>query len=81
MNIRNIAELIILQCIEDLWNERERSGSTDFFTGEGFSLCAGLAGMDLHDQGRLLNMVSRTMTQNSAAVKRPEPNLRFLQLQ
>ncbi|MFZ2196241.1 MAG: hypothetical protein WAV13_00800 [Thermodesulfovibrionales bacterium] len=81
MNIRNIAELIILQCIEDLWNERERSGSADFFTGEGFSLCAGLAGMDLHDQGRLLNMVSRTMTQNSKAVKRPEPNLRILQLQ
>jgi len=81
MNIRNIAELIILQCIEDLWNERERSGSTDFFTGEGFSLCAGLAGMDLHDQGRLLNMVSRKMTQNSAAVKRSEPSQRILQLQ
>ena len=52
MNIRNIAELIILQCVEDLWNDRERSGSVDFFTGEGFSLCAGLAVMDLHDQGR-----------------------------
>jgi len=57
MNIRNIAELIILQCIEDLWNKKERFGSTDSFTGEGFSLCAGLAGMDLRDQGRLLNMV------------------------
>jgi len=81
MNVGNIAELIILQCIEDLWNEKERTGSTDFFTGEGFSLCAGLAGMDYHDQGRLLNMVGKTMTQNSAAVKRPERNLHFLQLQ
>ena len=81
MNIRNIAELIILQCIEDLWNESERSGSADFFAGEGFSLCAGLAGMDLQDQGRLLNMVSRTMKQNSGTVKRPQPNLHVLQLQ
>jgi len=81
MNIKNIAELIILQCIEDLWNEREMSGSADFFIGEGFPLCAGLAGMDLRDQGRLLNMVGKTMTRNFAALKRPEPDPRFLQLQ
>ena len=80
MNIRNIAELIILQGIEDLWNERERHGSRDFFTGKGFSLCAGIAGMKLHDQGRLLNMVGKSIQQNPLTVKRPERNLPVLQL-
>ena len=79
MNIRNIAELIILQGIEDLWNKREKSGSADFFTGEGFSLCAGIAGMDPHDQGRLLNMVGKVMATNAGTAKRPEPNLSVLQ--
>ena len=80
MNIRNIAELIILQCIEDLWNKRERPGSADFFAGEGFPLCAGIAGMDIHAQGRLLNMVGKTMAQNSGPLKRPEHDLPVLQL-
>ena len=79
MNIRNIAELIILQCIEDLWNERESSGSADFFAGEGFPLCAGIAGMDLNDQGRLLNLVGTLMEKNPGTMNRPERNLHFLQ--
>lgn len=81
MNIGNIAELIILQCIEDLWNEKERSGSRDFFAGEGFSICARLAGMDLHAQSRLLNLVGKKMIQKPGTVKRPGPNPHVLQLQ
>jgi len=80
MNIRKIAELIILQCIEDLWNGREKSGSADFFTGEGFPLCAGIAGMDLHDQGSLLKMVGKAMEQNARTGKKPERKLHALQL-
>ena len=80
MNIRNIAELIILQSIEDLWNERERSGSADFFRGEGFPLCAGIAGMDLQDQGRLLNMVRRSAQQTAVPVRSPEHNPSVLQV-
>ena len=79
MDIRNIAELIILQCIEDLWNERERYLSAHFFTGEGFPLCAGIAGMDLNDQGRLLNIVRKAVRQNAGAMKSPEHNLPVLQ--
>ena len=79
MNIRNIAELIILQSIEDLWNGRERSGSADFFKGDGFPLCAGIAGMDLHDQGRLLTMVGKAVKQNAGTMKRPEHSLPVLQ--
>jgi hypothetical protein len=79
MNIRNIAELIILQCIEDLWNERESSGSADFFAGEGFPLCAGIAGMNLNDQGRLLNMVGKLMKKNPGTMYRSGHNLHVLQ--
>jgi hypothetical protein len=61
MNIRNIAELIMLQCIEDLWDEREVCGSADFFRDEGFPLCAGIAGLDPHDQDSLLNIIDKSM--------------------
>lgn len=57
MDKRNIAELIILQCIEDLWDQEEKRGSADFFKGEGFRLCAEIAGIDIYGQYRLLDIV------------------------
>ena len=61
MNARKMAELIMLQSIADLWDEQDRSGSIDFFRGDGFTLCADIAGMDLYDQIRMLNMVSNVV--------------------
>jgi hypothetical protein len=74
MNIRNIAELIILQCIEDLWNEDSR---VRLFRVKG-SLCVP-GYMDLNDQGRLLNMVGTLMEKNRWTMNRSGRNLHVLQ--
>jgi hypothetical protein len=54
---KTLAEAIILQSIEDLWCENERSKCISFFTGEGFHICAKMAGMDFDEQVKVLNLV------------------------
>jgi len=72
VNIKNLAEHILLQCIEDLWDEGERDDGRDFFKGERFHLCAEMAGMSLHDQSTLLNMVSKIMDRTTTAKRKPK---------
>ena len=73
MSIKGLAEGIILQSIEDLWSENHRGESIDFFTGKEFSICAGLAEMNLPDQLKVLNLVKsvvgNTMKSSGAAAK------------
>jgi hypothetical protein len=57
MGLKGLAEGIILQSIEDLWSESHRGESIAFFTGKEFSVCAGLAEMNLPDQLKVLNLV------------------------
>ena len=57
MGLKVLAEGIILQSIEDLWSENQKGESIAFFTGKEFSICAGLAGMNLPDQLKVLNLV------------------------
>ncbi len=52
--LRNLAEAIILQAIEDLWNSRLRNESIDFFRGEGFMRYARMAGMTRDEVFRIL---------------------------
>ena len=54
--LRILGEAIILQSLEDLWNDDQRADSLNFFRGEGFSLCASIAGIGTVDQLRLLRM-------------------------
>ncbi len=54
MDIRTLAESIILQSIEDLWHREHREGSLEFFSGEGFELAAELAGLSNKDKRKLL---------------------------
>ncbi len=63
--IRRLSEAIILQAIEDLWIKEERERCFNFFTGEEFSICARTAGMNFHDQLRVLNLVWNIPIQNS----------------
>ena len=73
MSIKGLAEGIILQSIEDLWSENHRGESIDFFTGKEFSICAGLAEMNLPDQLKVLNLVKsvvgNTMKRSVAATE------------
>jgi hypothetical protein len=61
MSLNKLAEGIILQSIEDLWNESHREDCITFFKGKDFRLCAELAGMELADQVELLNLVMRSV--------------------
>ena len=57
MGIRNLAEAIILQSIEDLWDLNHKSHCLTFFNGEGFNICAGVAGIKLSDRMKLLRLI------------------------
>jgi len=48
MRSAKLAEAIILQAMDDLYENSECDRSVEFFTGEGFAQCASIAGMD-HD--------------------------------
>ena len=58
---RKLAEVIILQAIEDLWSPAHRKESIDFFTGEGFAICAGIVGMGLYQKLRLIQVIKKAI--------------------
>lgn len=62
MSLKNLAEGIILQSIEDLWSEDYRDDCITFFRGKDFMLCAEMAGMDLSEQVELLNLVKSSVS-------------------
>lgn len=45
--VKPLAEAIILQCMEDCLDTEYRDDCLEFFSGERFSVCANLAGMDV----------------------------------
>ncbi|MDQ7787379.1 MAG: hypothetical protein RDU01_07205 [Thermodesulfovibrionales bacterium] len=55
---RRLAEAIILQSIEDLWNPMCKKGSLIFFKGDGFELCAEIAGISYIKQLTTLRMLA-----------------------
>ena len=59
LTLQRLAEAIILQSIEDLWEKSrlERRGSFAFFLGRGFHIWAELAGMTPVDRRTLLSLV------------------------
>lgn len=61
-NITALAEAIILQSIEDLFDDRYRKDCKVFFFGEGFRTCAEIAKMRTIEQMKLLNLVSKYLT-------------------
>ena len=58
MKSKYLAEAIILQCIEDLWDENYRKDALIFFAGEDFRTCASIAGIEISGQLKILNMLS-----------------------
>jgi len=57
MSLKNLAESIILQSVEDLWDKRHSSDCMTFFKGEGFDICSRLAGIELQDRLKLLELI------------------------
>lgn len=59
MGKKSLAEAIILQSMEDLWEPSHRQHSLDFFSGEGFEICSGMAGLtesECQEIFKLLNL-------------------------
>ncbi|MEW6109312.1 MAG: hypothetical protein AB1632_09145 [Nitrospirota bacterium] len=65
---RAIAEAIILQAIEDLWDDEEKGESIDFFRGEGFGLCSEIACIDSSGRIKLLNIVKTIINMRGTAL-------------
>jgi hypothetical protein len=57
--IRSLAEAVILQAIEDLFDSSERKKSIDFFKSENFTLCAETAGLSALEQIRIIRMLAK----------------------
>lgn len=54
MGVRNLAEAVILQSIEDLWDPAHHKKAIDFFTGDAFNLCSEIAGLDSSGKTKLI---------------------------
>lgn len=72
MGINGIAEAIILQCIEDLWDEDLRAESVEFFSSEGFYLCSKMAGMGTLEKQKLIGFIERVKHLTDSDFKRPD---------
>jgi hypothetical protein len=64
--VESLMEGIILQCITDLWIGGEIAACIHFFRGEGFAICANIAGMNLHDQAKVLNLANKIIDLHTA---------------
>ena len=69
MKVKHLAEAVILQAIEDLWNEDHRKECIDFFAGEDFRACASLAGMDIADKIEILKMLDKLIKDTQEPLK------------
>ena len=61
MKIKALAEAIILQSFEDLWDNAHRSESLEFFNGDGFDYYSELAGLGTREKMELLSMFGKQM--------------------
>ena len=57
MGYKSLAEAVILQSMEDLWSPSHRDKSKDFFKGDGFKICAEIAGMNSIKQFKFLHLL------------------------
>jgi hypothetical protein len=69
MGVKGLAEGIIMQSIEDLWNENLRDECVAFFKGKEFSICAEIAGMGLADQVKVLSLVKDIIDKDGNVLK------------
>ncbi len=59
MSARNLAEAVMLQSIEDLWDPAHRKESKDFFCGDAFNICSELVGLDSKNKFRLIQLLEK----------------------
>ena len=57
-SVRSLAEAIILQSIEDLWDPQCKTGSLSFFEGDEFALWSEIAGIGYIKQIAVIRMLA-----------------------
>lgn len=62
MQSEKLAQAIILQAMDDLYDTREQVESVNFFTGPGFYECALMGSMDYNEMQGLLEIVCNIVT-------------------
>jgi hypothetical protein len=62
MAVKELAETVILQSVEDLWDKKLMEKCNTFFCGQGFSFWADIAGIKISDRRKLLSMVTESIT-------------------
>lgn len=60
MGIKSLAEAVILQSMEDYWSPSYRVQSIDFFKGDGFKICAHIAGLDAIHKLEIMSILGGT---------------------
>jgi hypothetical protein len=69
MMAKNLAEAVLLQSIEDLWDKKESKKCFSFFKGNGFHLCSDIAGISPVDRRKLLSLIVRSIKQRQKPVE------------
>lgn len=75
MKMKALAEAIILQSFEDLWDKAHRDESLEFFKGEGFEFYAAVAGLGPAEKMKLLDMFRRQLAEEGRKEPRKEKSL------
>ena len=80
MGLRGLSEAIILQAASDLLDTPRDKDSLEFFSGEGFGICAEIVKMDHDDKIRFLTMltecISKCREKGTQTGKEPELTVR-----
>lgn len=63
MGLRNLSEAIILQAASDLLDTPRDKDSLEFFSGEGFRVCAEIAKMDHGDKIEFLTILTECISE------------------
>ena len=67
MSLKTLSEAIILQSAEDVLSTAHREDGIEFFSGEGFRLCAEIAGMTIDEKLKLLNILLGSVSKGKSA--------------
>lgn len=71
MGFRNLAEAVILQSLEDLWNPLYREESKEFFKGEGFKIYAEILDFNSLKKFKIIHLAGGRKYGRTVSVYRP----------
>lgn len=74
MGLRNLSEAIILQSASDLLDTPRDKDALEFFSGEGFRVCAEMAKMDHDDKIKFLTMLTECIFECKKHKNHPDKN-------